>query len=484
MSASRIWISAIRCGSVAVSASASRLARSMSAASTTSIRLSGPLGASCARRPTRQRGGSSMSALLGRDVAGDDVEQRGLAAAVAAHQPDAGAGRDPRRRLVDQKPAGNADGKVVDVEHGRALWRTAARRRNRFAQQVCAAPSVVSEQLRPARAAGHAGRRPRKRMETVMCVPGCQEAVRAALSRRGFFKGAAAAGFAATAVAPRRHPSPPRRPGASRRWSISPTPCRRIFRPSSACRGSSCRSSSTSRRTASISTGGASSSMPARTSTRRSIFRNPATPSKRSPADTLVAPLAVVDVRSRAAQNPDYLVSRQDLADWEKKNRRLPDRCCVAMLSGWGDYAGDGAKYTGASGGTFHFPGFSAEAAEWLLKERSVVGLAVDTLSLDHGPSKDFRVHRLWLPTGRWGLENVANLDKVPRGGRHAGGGRGQGEKRNRRPGPADRADLIDDPCDHFPLSAWLCRRLPADQHISVTALAVARHDAGSLFKD
>src|SRR5688572_14902101 len=34
-----------------------------------------------------------------------------------------------------------------------------------------------------------------------MCVPGCQEAVRSALSRRGFFA-SAAAGFAATAVMP------------------------------------------------------------------------------------------------------------------------------------------------------------------------------------------------------------------------------------------------------------------------------------------
>ena len=34
-----------------------------------------------------------------------------------------------------------------------------------------------------------------------MCVPGCQEALQA-LSRRGFFKSAAAAGFAATAIVP------------------------------------------------------------------------------------------------------------------------------------------------------------------------------------------------------------------------------------------------------------------------------------------
>ncbi len=134
-------------------------------------------------------------------------------------------------------------------------------------------------------------------------------------------------------------------------------------------------------------------------------------------AETLVVPLAVVDVRGRAAQNADYLLSRQDLLDWEKKNRKLPDNCCVAMLSGWGQYVGDAAKFTGSAGGVFHFPGFSPEAAEWLMKERKVTGIASDTLSLDNGPSKDFRVHTMWLPSGRWGLENVANLDKVPAAG-------------------------------------------------------------------
>jgi kynurenine formamidase len=42
------------------------------------------------------------------------------------------------------------------------------------------------------------------------------------------------------------------------------------------------------------------------------------------------------------------------------------------------------------------------------------VGLAVDTLSLDPGSSKDFRTHATWLPAGRWGIENIANLEQVP----------------------------------------------------------------------
>jgi kynurenine formamidase len=83
-------------------------------------------------------------------------------------------------------------------------------------------------------------------------------------------------------------------------------------------------------------------------------------------------------------------------------------------MSGWAQQVASAAKYTGKdASGVFHFPGFSPELAEWLLKERKVLGLAVDTLSLDHGPSKDFKTHHIWLASGRWGLENVANLEKL-----------------------------------------------------------------------
>ena len=249
-----------------------------------------------------------------------------------------------------------------------------------------------------------------------MCVPGCQEVVRAALSRRGFFRGAAAAGFAATAIAPAQaapRPAPTRfKTVIDLTHTMSPD-----FPTFFGVPGIELQKQFDIKKDGFnlnwwriIEHAGTHIDAPIH-------FSETGDTVEKIPADALVVPLAVVDVRARAAQNPDYLLSRQDLTDWEKKNRRLPDRCCVAMLSGWAAHAGDGAKYTGASGGTFHFPGFSPEAAEWLMKERSVVGLAVDTLSLDHGPSKDFRVHRLWLPSGRWGLENVANLDKAPTAG-------------------------------------------------------------------
>lgn len=135
-------------------------------------------------------------------------------------------------------------------------------------------------------------------------------------------------------------------------------------------------------------------------------------------AEQLVVPLAVVDVSAKAAHNADYAMTARDLTEWEAKHGRLPDHCCVAMHSGWAQHVANPAKFVGRdAAGTMHFPGVHPSATEWLLKERRVAGLAVDTLSLDHGPSKDFKTHAIWLPSGRWGVENIANLDRVPASG-------------------------------------------------------------------
>jgi kynurenine formamidase len=84
------------------------------------------------------------------------------------------------------------------------------------------------------------------------------------------------------------------------------------------------------------------------------------------------------------------------------------------MNSGW-DKRISGESYCNADAdGVMHFPGFHIEAVEFLLRKRNVNGIAVDTLSLDRGPSDSFPVHCRWLSANRWGLENVANLGKVP----------------------------------------------------------------------
>ena len=109
------------------------------------------------------------------------------------------------------------------------------------------------------------------------------------------------------------------------------------------------------------------------------------------------------------------MLTREDLAAWEKKAPASARQLLRRHAFRLGAARRRSAKYTGKdAAGVFHFPGVSPEAAQWLMKERKVLGLAVDTLSLDDGTSKDFKVHYAWLPSGRWGLENVAHLDQVP----------------------------------------------------------------------
>ncbi len=134
----------------------------------------------------------------------------------------------------------------------------------------------------------------------------------------------------------------------------------------------------------------------------------------RIPVSKLVLPLAVIDIRRKAQRNPDAQLTPADIHAWEARYGRIPNGSCVAMQSGWAEKVNTDAFRNADESGVMHFPGFHLEAAAFLIEERRVHGIVVDTLSLDYGPSADFAVHYLWLPSNRWGLEAVANLDRVP----------------------------------------------------------------------
>lgn len=132
------------------------------------------------------------------------------------------------------------------------------------------------------------------------------------------------------------------------------------------------------------------------------------------PVENLVGPLAVVDIRAKAAANPDAQLTPDDLKAYERTHGRIPDGAIVAMNSGWDQYVNTPMFRNADGNGGLHFPGFHVEAVQYLLENRNVKGIMVDTLSLDHGPSPDFIVHFTWLPTNRWGMEAVANLGSLP----------------------------------------------------------------------
>ncbi|GLY97629.1 cyclase family protein [Actinoplanes sp. NBRC 103695] len=129
------------------------------------------------------------------------------------------------------------------------------------------------------------------------------------------------------------------------------------------------------------------------------------------PLSELITPAVVVDIAARAAREPDTTVTVDDLQRYERRHGRIPDGAAVLMHSGWGAKTGDATAYRS------HFPGFSVEACEWLLRKRRIRSLGVDTLSIDPAPSETFDTHLALLGADRYGLENLANLHRVPPSG-------------------------------------------------------------------
>lgn len=139
------------------------------------------------------------------------------------------------------------------------------------------------------------------------------------------------------------------------------------------------------------------------------------------PLKEWIGPAVKIDVVEKCEKNRDYLLQVDDLLDWEKEYGKIPDHAWVIMYTGIDTkYYPDkekvlGTNKTGAEAiPELTFPGFSPESVEFLIKERNITGIALDTPSIDYGKSKEFKVHQILFAADKLALENIANLDKLP----------------------------------------------------------------------
>jgi kynurenine formamidase len=134
-----------------------------------------------------------------------------------------------------------------------------------------------------------------------------------------------------------------------------------------------------------------------------------------------MGPAAVVDVSARA--DADYLVSVADLEEWEAAHGTLPEGAIVLLRTGWGERWTDRTAYLGTdltgpeAVPALHFPGLAPEAAAWLVQNRTVAAVGIDTPSIDFGQSSDFQSHVTLYSADISGFENVANLERLPESG-------------------------------------------------------------------
>ncbi len=138
------------------------------------------------------------------------------------------------------------------------------------------------------------------------------------------------------------------------------------------------------------------------------------------PLENLVGSAIKINVSSKALNDPDYLVSTEDLTNWEKENGQIPDGSIVLLETGFSKFYPDKEKYLGTNerGADaiqyLHFPGLSPEAAKWLVQNRKIKAIGIDTPSIDYGQSTLFESHVVLLSENISAFENLTNLERLP----------------------------------------------------------------------
>src|SRR5262245_58488698 len=134
------------------------------------------------------------------------------------------------------------------------------------------------------------------------------------------------------------------------------------------------------------------------------------------PLDRLVGEAYVVDISSRAGQNPDLLIDVADLQAAERAQGPIPNRAILLFRTGYSRHWPDPVRYLGtaergeAGAAKLHFPGLHPDAARWLIANRPIKAVGIDTASIDYGQSRAFETHRLLYERDIPAFENLASL--------------------------------------------------------------------------
>jgi kynurenine formamidase len=143
------------------------------------------------------------------------------------------------------------------------------------------------------------------------------------------------------------------------------------------------------------------------------------------PLERLVGGAAIVDVTESAARDADYQVTVEDIQRAEARDGLIPDGAIVLIRTGFSRRWPDAASYLGtaergqAAVAKLHFPGLHPAAAAWLIANRSIAAIGIDTASIDYGQSTLFESHRTLFAKDIPAFENLAALEKVPTRGAH-----------------------------------------------------------------
>lgn len=136
------------------------------------------------------------------------------------------------------------------------------------------------------------------------------------------------------------------------------------------------------------------------------------------PLESLIGRAVVIDISAKAAANADYLLTQEDVRQWEAAHGRITPGTIVLLHTGWAKRWPNTRAYLGddtpGDATRLHFPSFGPDAARFLIRQRFIAALGADVASIDNGQSRDFAVHQLAAAANIPAFENVTNLDQLP----------------------------------------------------------------------
>jgi kynurenine formamidase len=137
--------------------------------------------------------------------------------------------------------------------------------------------------------------------------------------------------------------------------------------------------------------------------------------------EEMVLPLVVIDVHKKVEQNPDYMLTVEDIHDWETRNGKIPGDSFVAMRTDWSKRSPDPeAMANPDENGIAHYPGWSLESLQFLYEERGIAASGHETTDTDPGirtSAGNYEGESYVLKRNHYQIELLANLDSVPEKG-------------------------------------------------------------------
>lgn len=130
--------------------------------------------------------------------------------------------------------------------------------------------------------------------------------------------------------------------------------------------------------------------------------------------EDLVRPAVVIDVHGKTRSNPDYEISPQDIEAWERQHGLIEPGSVVLMYTGWQHLWNDPIAFFGQDAQGSHFPGIGEAAIRFLLEQRQIAGVGIDTHGVDPGQSTAFATNHAVLAGNGIVLECLTHLDRLP----------------------------------------------------------------------